>query len=270
MLGKLLHAFGAGLAHFLSAPIGSYCPVATASYDQLVSTLRPGDVLLVEGHSRMSLAIKYLTQSTWSHAALFLGNRIEHPSLTDTPVLIEADVRFGVRLVPLAEYANAHARICRPIGLAASDVDRLISDALRHVGDTYDLRNVLDLARYLFPRPPVPARSRRKLIALGSGEPTKAICSTLIAKLYQALPYPILPEIEHLPPDHPAHADHVDEILHIRHHSLYAPRDFDVSPYFEIVKPELPADFNYRRLPWAPMKTASATIFRAGADQRSC
>ena len=41
------------------------------------------------------------------------------------------------------------------------------------------------------------------------------------------------------------------EILHIRHYSLYAPADFDLSPYFEIVKPTLEQGFNYKGLTWA-------------------
>ena len=49
----------------------------------------------------------------------------------------------------------------------------------------------------------------------------------------------------------PAPGTQRSEILHIRHHSLYAPRDFDLSPYFEIVKPTLEAGFDYRRLRWA-------------------
>ena len=40
------------------------------------------------------------------------------------------------------------------------------------------------------------------------------------------------------------------EILHIRHHSLYTPRDFDLSPYFRIVKPTLEYGFDYRTLTW--------------------
>jgi hypothetical protein len=41
------------------------------------------------------------------------------------------------------------------------------------------------------------------------------------------------------------------EILHIRHHSLYAPRDFDLSPYFQIVKPTIETGFDYRGLRWS-------------------
>lgn len=37
---------------------------------------------------------------------------------------------------------------------------------------------------------------------------------------------------------------------HIRHHSLFAPRDFDVSPYFQVVKPLLEGEFDYRDLTW--------------------
>jgi hypothetical protein len=39
--------------------------------------------------------------------------------------------------------------------------------------------------------------------------------------------------------------------LHIRHHSLYMPRDFDISPYFRIVKPTIELGFDYQKLRWA-------------------
>ncbi|MNT80823.1 hypothetical protein D3C72_2203430 [compost metagenome] len=45
--------------------------------------------------------------------------------------------------------------------------------------------------------------------------------------------------------------DCVRQILHVRHHSLYTPRDFDVSPYFQVVKPTLEAGFDHHRLAWA-------------------
>jgi cell wall-associated NlpC family hydrolase len=38
------------------------------------AVLKPG-TFLVEGNLRMSSAIKYLTQSTWSHAAIYIGNQ---------------------------------------------------------------------------------------------------------------------------------------------------------------------------------------------------
>ena len=46
----------------------------------LATCLRPGDVLLVEGDSRFSVGTQYLTQSTWSHAALYVGAALGDPT----------------------------------------------------------------------------------------------------------------------------------------------------------------------------------------------
>ena len=111
------------------------------------------------------------------------------------------------------------------------------------------MKNIIDLARYLLPTPPVPVSWRRRMIALGSGDPTRAICSTLIAEAYQSIGYPILPEIEVI---RSAKASMVErEIMHIRHYSLFTPRDFDISPFFAVVKPTLVSGFNYKDIHWA-------------------
>lgn len=166
----------------------------------------------------------------------------------DPPCLIEADIREGVRAVPLGRFADCQTRICRPKGLAPRDVDRVAAYALRRIGHRYDLKNVVDLARYVPPTPPVPTGRRRRMLALGSGEPTRAICSTLIAQAFQTIHYPVLPDVERRPARIPGCDDCYDEILHIRHHGLCAPRDFDISPYLEIVKPGLDEGFSYTRL----------------------
>jgi hypothetical protein len=43
------------------------------------------------------------------------------------------------------------------------------------------------------------------------------------------------------------------DILEIRHSSLYAPRDFDISPYFEVVKPTILFGFDYKHMHWADL-----------------
>jgi hypothetical protein len=48
--------------------------------------------------------------------------------------------------------------------------------------------------------------------------------------------------------------------LHIRHYSLYAPRDFDLSPYFHVVKPTLESGFDYRRLKWSDQTPVSKPV----------
>jgi hypothetical protein len=208
-------------------------------------------VLLVEGDTRISVAIKYLTQSTWSHAALYVGAQPQLPTRDGEPVaLVEADLNEGVRAMPLSHYARMHTRICRPVSLTTDDVVRLTDYVLARLGHRYDLKNVVDLARYLVRMPPVPTRWRRRMIALGSGDPTRAICSTLIAQAFQAVGYPILPEITLEKLDDPGCGNCYRELLHIRHYSLYAPRDFDVSPFFAVVKPRLAVGFDHRRLIW--------------------
>ena len=113
----VLRSIGTYIAQFLSEPRDklSFC---TARPEALSSCLLPGDVLLVEGTSRISNAIKYLTQSSWSHAAIYIGNAGDLKNKEGVRLsLIEADLVEGVRAIPLAQYETMHTRICRPVGL---------------------------------------------------------------------------------------------------------------------------------------------------------
>lgn len=212
----------------------------------LASVLQPGDVLLVEGNTRVSGIIKYLTQSTWSHSALYVGPRFNKKAADGTPhVLIEANLGQGVITAPLSKYTMFHTRVCRPVGLSDQDRENVVNYMIKRLGIEYDVKNILDLLRYLFPAP-IPARYRRRLISFGSGEPTKVICSGLIAQAFEHVSYPILPRIELV-----ESKEKRREILHIRHHSLYMPRDFDISPYFRVVKPTIELGFDYHKLRWA-------------------
>jgi hypothetical protein len=248
MTRRWLQPLGRALARYLSQPLPHYVPAATSSPAALLATLRPADVLLVEGNTRVSTAIKYLTQSTWSHAALYVGDAlVDHHNWEDPPVLVEVDMVHGCQAVPLSKYAAFHTRICRPVGLSEQDRRRVVDYAIARLGQAYDLKNMLDLARYLLPVLPVPSRFRRQMLSLGSGEPTKAICSTLIAQAFQAVGYPILPQVTRR---RNGAGKAEEEIYSSRHASLYTPRDFDISPYFQVVKPALELGFDYRGLHW--------------------
>ncbi|QDL36420.1 lipo-like protein [Rhodoferax sediminis] len=242
---------GERLTRYLSQTHHTHSLTAPTDPAKLMACLMPGDVVLVEGQSRFSVTIKYLTQSTWSHAALFVG---EASGLADDQgrprCFLEADLRDGVRAVTVAKFAGLHCRVCRPVGLDAIEIDALIRFVMSRLGQQYDLKNVVDLARYLLPTPPVPVRWRRRMLALGSGDPTRAICSTLIAQVFQSVRYPILPLIQNVPSQDPMCLGCMDEMLHVRHHSLFVPRDFDVSPYFAVIKPTLAAGFEHRALTW--------------------
>jgi hypothetical protein len=254
MTRRWLQPLGRALARYLSQPLPHYAPAATTSSAALLATLRPADVLLVEGNTRVSTAIKYLTQSTWSHAALYVGDAlVDHHNWENPPVLVEVDMVHGCQAVPLSKYAAFHTRICRPVGLSEQDRRRVVDYAIARLGQAYDLKNMLDLARYLLPILPVPSRFRRQMLSLGSGEPTKAICSTLIAQAFQAVGYPILPQVTRRRNDS---SRSEQEIYASRHPSLYTPRDFDISPYFQVVKPAIEQGFDYRRLTWESAREA--------------
>jgi hypothetical protein len=170
---------------------------------------------------------------------------------SDQPRLIEVNLGQGCIAVPLTKYRTYNTRICRASGLTPEDRETVVSFMVDKIGLKYDLKNIIDLLRYFFPTPPVPVRWRRRMIAFGSGEPTRAICSSLIAQAYQQVRYPILPEVTRAPGRMTAQSRYSrHEILAIRHHSLFTPRDFDLSPFFQIVKPTLAYGFDYKQLTW--------------------
>lgn len=244
----MFNKVGIQLARFLSKPRNGL-NLRTSRAGDLAGSLQKGDVLLVEGTSRFSTSIKYLTQSSWSHSAIYVGNTIgKKNSNGEWLDLIEADVLEGVRAIPLSVYENDHTRICRPVGLSDDEIQRLLDYLIGRIGHQYDLKNVFDLARYLISTPPVPGSAKRRMLAFGSGDPTRAICSTLTAAAFQSIGYPILPDSTCKQIKNKQGEMQMKEIRHIRHHSLFAPRDFDVSPYFRIIKPTLKENFNFREV----------------------
>jgi hypothetical protein len=250
LLDRALDAIGRRLAGKLNRPSSGYQPYTPSDFETLCRTLHPGDILLIEGRERLSNAIKYLTQSTWSHAAMFVGDRFGVRTAGGEPHrLVEVNLGEGCVSAPLSKYASYNTRICRPVGLAPDECRQVIDFMSTRIGLKYDMRNIFDLLRYFFPTPPVPVRWRRRMLAFGSGDPTRAICSSLIARAFQSVRYPILPDV--LLVKAPKGSNYARrEILHIRHHSLFAPRDFDLSPYFQIIKPHLADGFDHHLLEW--------------------
>ena len=242
---------------------------------KLKATIVPGDVLLVDGDQRVSQAVKYLTQSSWSHSALFIGDALlRKDAETRTRLqrrfgrearylIVEALVEEGVIVSPLMKYINFNIRICHPMRLLPEDLSIVIEHVLTRVGHRYDRRNFLDLMRYLLPFHLLPARLQEDALHFGSGVATETICSTLIAEAFGRVRYPILPQqVRRHPktmsermrqqilgrPTRRAYSG----LLRARHPTLCVPRDFDLSPYFEIVKFNArdEASFDYRKLEW--------------------
>lgn len=232
--------------------------VPLCDFKRLSEELQPGDVVLVEGRTRVGGIIKLITQSAWTHAALYIGrlHDIEDRALRNLVVqhyqrdhseqlLLEALIGEGTRISPLSRYANDHLRICRPHGLSRGDAQRVVGYAIRRLGSGYDVRQLLDLARFFLPWGIVPRRWRSSLFQVNAGGVTRTVCAGLIAESFAAVDFPILPFIDRS----------ADGTLRFfkRNTRLFTPRDFDYSPYFDIIKyPFLGIEDTglYRRLPW--------------------
>jgi hypothetical protein len=77
-----------------------------------------------------------------------------------------------------------------------------------------------------------------------AGGPTRTVCSTLMAEAFASVNFPVLPIVEQ---DDQGHLT-----FYKRNPRLFAPRDFDYSPYFDIIKYPFVAvtAAAYKDLPW--------------------
>lgn len=228
-------------------------------FNRLKYEIRPGDVLLIEGRSRISRVIRTIIQSPWTHAALYIGRLIDiedeelqniirqHIDIKDNVRLIIEDLLDkGTVITPLSSYHNQHIRICRPIGIAPSDLHLVISHAIKSLGQPYNVRQLLDLARFLLPWTILPRRWGSTLFRTSTGQPESGICSSLIAEAFSSVQFPVLPFVK---PDEEKGLE-----VFQRNPYLFTPKDFDYSPYFDIIKyplfnPDEPLPY-YRRIPW--------------------
>ena len=231
------------MVDYLTGTVSNYQRRIPNDLTRLAQTLRPGDVLLVEGNARISQIIMYLTQSSWSHAAMYVGDALlrwggseadlalERFGPEAAQLLIESDLRTGVAVIPLSRYLGQNLRICRPTALRPDSLDRVLVEMFRHLGVHYDHRNTLDLARYLIPFHLVPRWFRRRSLYLGSSSSREIICSALIAKAFYRVGITIQPPLQ------PASGPSRGDALQVRHPSYIMPRDFDLSANFQILKP---------------------------------
>jgi hypothetical protein len=265
----------------LTKPLDNYVVRVPNDVDVLRSTLRKGDVLLVEGDQRISQVIRYLTQSSWSHCALYVGDALLRGPVDQAEwarakfgahagqLLVEAVEGLGVTACPVAKYVPYNIRICRPEGLRRADAEEVVRYACSRIGDRYDVRHIVDLARYFFPVSIVPRRWRSAALTFGRDRDRAVICSTMIARGLARVGYPILPQQIEPAADGPG----LQRMLprrwrrqqarfRRRDPKLVTPRDFDLSPYFQIVKfNHLPgAKFDYHDIIWEEAEPEPAAV----------
>ncbi len=237
-----------------------------SDFERIRHEIKACDVLLVEGRSRVSEVIKLITQSNWSHAVLYIGrlHDIEDSLLRerlgkyyhgnpDKQLIIESELGMGTVVRALTAYEKEHLRICRPRGLGYNDSQKVLAYAIGRLGTAYDIRQIFDLGRFLFPWAVMPRQWRSTLFSVRPGISTHTVCSTMIAEAFGYIQFPILPLVKRV------EGDKIQ--LYMRNPKLCTPSDFDYSPYFDIIKyPFL--DFHHhadqRLLPWQGAASLSA------------
>ncbi|MDX8380652.1 MAG: hypothetical protein R8M14_00905 [Ghiorsea sp.] len=235
-------------------------------FERMQKALHPADVLLFEGRARISGVIGLITQSPWTHAALYIGCCADFDKDSETlrlirenfdgdekeQLVVESLLGQGTVITPLSIYMNDNIRLCRPHGILDKDVRLVLEHAVSQVGRAYDVRQLFDLARFIFPYALLPRRWLSSLFSYKPGEATRAVCSTVLVESFMFVQFPVIPVIQEIDKN---------ISLHKRNPRLFTPRDFDYSPYFEVIKfPYINYDQSflgvyrkggYRELPWS-------------------
>lgn len=253
------------ISKWLDADAREYQQRIHNNRNNLYKHIRKGDVVLVEGRSKISQIIKLFSNSHWSHVAIYIGDELikkgqpfrdkylklfgkdaEH-------LVIEAFPGKGVIASPLQQYIDYNIRICRPFRIKGKDLQLVIRDVIGNLHRRYDQENIIDLALMLLPAWINPFRKRTARACLGSCNEFQVICSGMIARAFQKVGFPVIPELTGEEENHPSHEGNpFGATLIMRHYSQILPRDFDLSPTFEIIKFNIIAGrkFRYKSLPW--------------------
>ncbi|MDQ7001583.1 MAG: YiiX/YebB-like N1pC/P60 family cysteine hydrolase, partial [Ghiorsea sp.] len=152
-------------------------------FHKMCEALQPADVLLFKGRARISRVISVVTQSRWTHAALYIGRCSDYPKDSailslirqhfdgdaDAQLVLESLLGQGTVITPLSMYENDSIRLCRPRGLLQKDEIKVVQHAVKQVGREYDIRQLFDLARFMYPYWVLPRRWKSSLFTYKAG-----------------------------------------------------------------------------------------------------
>ena len=166
-------------------------------------------------------------------------------------MLVEAFSGEGVIAASLIKYKNYNIRICRPYGIDESDLHHVIEQVISRLGMHYDNQNIVAIALMILQTIWRPKRKHTFRACLGNCNDYQVICSGMIAEAFQSVGYPIVPVL--LPR---SQKDALNENnpygggLIMRHYTQITPKDFDLSPNFEVIKYNIigTTKFDYKSL----------------------
>jgi hypothetical protein len=209
-------------------------------FDRICKSLRPGDVVLVEGCSRVSTIIRHITHSSWTHSSLYVGTPEEIRALgvgderleafntsPHEPLIVESLLGEGTILAPVSKYRENHLRICRPVGLSDSERREVVIRVLSRLGAHYQARELLESALLLLWEGLTPHR-RSRWFDSKMQRTDATICSSMLGQAFMSIGFPVLPLLEQNREGRSRST--------LRAFQMLTPRDFDHSPSFEIVK----------------------------------
>jgi hypothetical protein len=251
-----------------------------SDFERVRYEIRPCDVLLIEGSSKADKVIQNISQSPWSHAALYVGRPLDigdsdlktiighfFDGAPDTPLLIESKLGEGIVVKPLDSYEHEHLRICRPKSLNEKDAGQVIRFAVNRLGAHKGGSYLFDLFRFFFPWSLLPVAWRGAGFRHWAGRHTKNVTAAFIAECFGFIQFPVYPLVK-------TTGEQGVQLLR-RHPKLCMPFEIDQSPNFEIIKYPF-IDFKIyeheRLIPWkgsgvySGMEQDPALVFKSGDD----
>jgi|SoiMethySBSTD1v2_1073268.scaffolds.fasta_scaffold291715_3 Orthopoxvirus protein of unknown function (DUF830). len=199
--------------------------------EELKRSLRPGDVILIEGEHWVSDWIKVFSYHTWTHCVMWVGESPTLPKGT-SPEFVERGGNVveslmkdddgnqrGIVLSSLDRYRDCNLRVCRPIGITRERLRRVIRFALEHIGCEYDELNLTEFVHFTFANDNDPTK------VLGQMDAGKYTCSSLVAAAFESVGFPVM------------HFYDQSQNKYVPYHpSQVQPKDFDLSLNFQIMK----------------------------------
>jgi hypothetical protein len=220
MLRRAFARLWDALLRYLTKPVLRAGPAAAESIESLAEVLCRGDVLLSEGNTRVSVLIKRLTGSRWSHVSMYVGPLDDGH---DPRCIVEADITAGVRSIRLSELDALNVRVLRPASLDSTKRGRLAEWVTSRIGSEYDHAHAWVLGRSLLR---LPFRQRAGFSSsTATTTATRFICCSLLVQAFASVGLAIAPV--GTCSDAPACADPAS----------ITPGDFDQAPQFEVVAP---------------------------------
>lgn len=215
-------------------------PIRLSDFEQVRQMLLPGDVLLIDGHSRLDSTLKSVTTSRWSRAALYLGrlHDIGDPALRatlaaylpcspDTQLVVHTRLDRGLVLEPLSTLEPDHLRVCRPRGLQDSERRELTRYVVSRLGIGSE-RAWWTLLALSMPWSWLPRHWRPSLFARFASGLLRLLSGTTLGEAYSFVQFPVLPLVKRV--------DQGPTSLYRRQPRVFFAADFDHSPYFDVIK----------------------------------